>query len=81
MRDLQDLLNVLGEPTFDEPSGDGKTTFEYVIGFNEKVYTLYDWKSYDQPPKENPYTPMRFNIGGYENADEFIDALEKELGV
>lgn len=76
----QDLLNVLGKPTFDEPSADGKVNVEWVVGFDEKVYTIYDWKQYDSPV-DSPLETMRWHIGGYENADEFIDALEKELGI
>jgi hypothetical protein len=77
----QDLLNVLGKPTFDEPSGDNKVQAEWVVGFDEKIYTIYDWKQYDSSPTDNPLTPIRWHVGGYENADDFIDALEKELGV
>ena len=71
---------MLGNPTFDEPSADGKTTTEYIVGYGEEIYTIYDYKQYDNPPKDNPYTPIRWHIGGYENAYDFIEALEKELG-
>lgn len=77
----QDLLNVLGKPTFDEPSADGKVNVEWVVGFNEKVYTIYDWKNYGDSPVDSPLETMRWHVGGYENADDFIDALEKELGI
>lgn len=77
----QDLLNVLGKPTFDEPSADGKVNVEWVVGFDEKVYTIYDWKNYGSSPVDSPLETMRWHVGGYENADDFIDALEKELGV
>jgi hypothetical protein len=75
----QDLLNVLGKPTFDEPSGDSKTWQEWVVGYGEEIYTIYSWKQ-PENPADNPLETIRWHVGGYSSAFDFIDALEKELG-
>ena len=75
----QDLLNVLGKPTFDEPSADGKTWQEWVVGYDQEIYTIYSWKQ-PENPADNPLETIRWHVGGYNGAYEFIDALEKELG-
>ena len=49
-----DLVKAFGEPTYYEPSDDGKVTTEWTLEFettdNENPYvtaTIYDWKTYD----------------------------------
>jgi hypothetical protein len=71
----RELVNLLGEPTFDEPSGDNKTQVEWVVEFEGNVFTIYDWKTYDREFTE--YDLDRFNIGGKGSAVDFIDYLEK----
>ena len=75
----QDLLNVLGKPTFDEPSADGKTWQEWIVGYDQEIYTIYSWKQ-PENPADNPLETIRWHVGGYNGAYEFIEALEKELG-
>jgi hypothetical protein len=75
----QDLLNVLGEPTFDEPSADSKTWQEWIVGYDQEIYTIYSWKQ-PENPADNPLETIRWHVGGYSSAFDFIDALEKELG-
>jgi hypothetical protein len=70
----QDLINALGEPTFDEPSGDDKTQMTWVFEFRGNLYTLYDWKTYDRAYTENELT--RWNIGSRVNAFDFIEEME-----
>ena len=70
----QDLINALGEPTFDEPSGDDKTQMTWVIEFKYNLYTLYDWKTYDREYTETGLT--RWNIGSKVNAFDFIEEME-----
>jgi hypothetical protein len=69
-----ELIEALGQPTFNQESGDGKTQFEWVFEFDGDYYTLYDWKTYDVQYTINELTT--WNIGGKSNAWEFIDALE-----
>lgn len=58
----QDLISVLGEPSFDEPSGDDKIQVEWAFEVDGKVVTLYDWKTYD---REFTTTELdQWHIGG-----------------
>lgn len=69
------LVKAIGEPTFDEPSGDEKTQVEWVIDFKGDFFTIYDWKTYDRDYTLNDLD--RFNIGGKSQAFDFIEHLEK----
>ena len=68
------LIRALGQPTFEEESGDGKVQFEWVFNFNGEVFTLYDWKTYDIEYSINELTT--WNVGGKTYAGEFIDHIE-----
>lgn len=68
------LLEVLGEPTYDEPSGDEKTQMEWVVEFEGDIFTIYDWKTYSRNYTENELT--RFNVGGKNSAIDFINHVE-----
>ena len=71
-----DLYRTLGEPTFKpEDSGDGKVQYEWVLNLNGNIYTIYDWKTYDQDYTLNEYD--RWHVGGKVYAAEFIDLIEK----
>ncbi len=71
------LVDLLGQPTFDEPSGDDKTQVEWVVGFGDDVFTIYDWKTYDRNYTENEL--VQFHVGGKTSAYDFIDYLESNI--
>jgi len=71
------LVEIMGEPTFSEESGDSKVQKEWVIRDGKDVFTIYDWKTYD-----NQYTTTeltRWNVGGKVYAGDFIEKIEKKL--
>jgi hypothetical protein len=68
------LVEALGEPTYDEPSGDEKVQVEWVVEFNDEIFTIYDWKTYSREYTENELT--RFHVGGTTYAGDFITELE-----
>ncbi len=72
-----DLVNLMGEPTFNTASDDGKTQKEWVIVDGDNVFTMYDWKTYDEQYTMNELT--MWNVGGKGYAGEFIDKLESKL--
>lgn len=72
-----DLVRVLGEPTYSEPSGDNKVQKEWVVEFYNKVFTIYDWKTFDVDETMN-YLDV-FNVGGHTSAEKFISSLEKKI--
>ena len=73
------LVEELGEPTFNTPSGDGKTQVEWVVEFENNYYTIYDWKVYDREFTLNKLDT--FNVGSRVNALEFILHLNKKLAI
>lgn len=42
------LVEVLGEPAYDTPSGDGKVQVEWVVSFKGDIFTIYDWKTFSR---------------------------------
>lgn len=70
-----ELLNILGEPTYNEPSEDDKVQREWVVNFNNEIFTIYDWKTYDLE-----YTLMElteFNVGGSTSAFDLISEIQE----
>jgi len=71
------LVDTLGEPTFNEPSGDGKTQVEWVVKFDDQIFTIYDWKTFDRDFTLNQLDV--WHVGGKGKATVFIQALERKL--
>ena len=43
------IKKALGKPTFKpSDSGDGKVQYEWVVLYGDKVFRVYDWKTYDK---------------------------------
>lgn len=78
---FMDLVTGLGEPTFDDPSGDDKVQVEWVCKFNGKLFTIYDWKTYDREFTEHSLT--KFNVGGKDvsglEVQEFIEFVKGQI--
>ena len=68
------LVGQLGEPTFNEPSGDEKVQVEWVIKYGGEVFTIYDWKTYDRMITKKSFD--RFHIGGTTSALDLVNELE-----
>lgn len=73
----QQLVEVLGEPTYDKPSGDNKVQKEWVINYEGNNYTIYDWKTYDEEYTINNLD--EWHIGGNGYAGDFVQELERML--
>ena len=71
------LLETLGKPTYDEPSGDDKVQVEWVVEFGGNIFTIYDWKTGSREYTENEL--MEFNVGGTTSASDFISAVESKI--
>ena len=78
---FMDLVTGLGEPTFDDPSGDDKVQVEWVVKFNGKIFTIYDWKTYDREFTEHSLT--KFNVGSKDvsglEVSEFIEFVKGQI--
>ena len=73
----QDLVRVLGEPTYPFPSGDNKVQKEWVVEYKGKIFTIYDWKTYD--PEYTMNELDEFHVGGKTPAHDFISELEEMI--
>ena len=71
------LLETLGKPTYDEPSGDDKVQVEWVVEFKGNIFTIYDWKTGSREYTENEL--MKFNVGGTTPATDFIQEVESQI--
>ena len=71
------LIETLGEPTWDEASGDDKVQKEWVIEYKGNIFTIYDWKTYDVDYTMNKLD--RFNVSSKADATEFITVIETLL--
>ena len=57
-----ELVEILGEPTFNEESFDGKIQVEWVVDYQGSIFTIYDWKTFD---REYTLESLRsWSIGG-----------------
>lgn len=72
-----ELVDLMGEPTFSEESGDSKIQKEWVVVDGDNVFTIYDWKTYDVEYTITENTI--WNVGGKKLAYEFIGKLESKL--
>jgi hypothetical protein len=66
-----DLVRIFGEPTYNEPSDDGKTQVEWWIKLDSNYFTVYDWKTYD---REYTLNELEYwSIGGSTNPSKLIE--------
>jgi len=72
-----DILRVLGEPTFNDESPDGKVQVEWVVAHKADVFTVYDWKTYDLDYTLNGLTS--WSVGGKSDPTDFIREFRKQL--
>jgi hypothetical protein len=73
-----DLVEALGKPLYNpEDSGDGKTNYEWVVLFEGNVFTIYDWKTYDEIYSMNELTSWHIGSkAGVLEVDRFVRHLE-----
>jgi hypothetical protein len=71
------LVDKLGEPTFDTPSGDDKVQIEWIMEYKGNIFTLYDWKTYNR--EYTIHELIDWHVGSKVNAGEFIEMLERKL--
>lgn len=81
---FKELIKAFGEPTYKEPSGDGKVTTEWNLEFeladNGKPYvigTIYDWKRYDDGKECRNGNEFVWNVGGM--SYDALELIQKKL--
>jgi hypothetical protein len=73
---FRDLVEKLGEPTV-TGSGDDKVQYEWIIKFEGEIFTIYDWKTYDQEYTEHELTT--WSIGGNANSAALLFAFKEYI--
>ena len=59
---VNELIRVLGQPQFEDNTGEDKTNFDFVCETKDgDVFTIYDWKYYRPIDKDEM---IEFHIGG-----------------
>jgi len=59
---VNELIRVLGEPQYEDNTGEDKTNFDFVCETDEgDIFTIYDWKYYRPIEKDEI---IEFHIGG-----------------
>ena len=68
------IKKALCKPTF-KPSNscDGKVQYEWVVLYEDKVFRVYDWKTYDKKYTKKSLTT--WSIGGTSSCDWFLQSL------
>ena len=69
----RDLVEKLGEPTV-TGSGDDKVQYEWIMKFEDQIFTIYDWKTYDAEYTE--YELDTWSIGGDANSAALLFAFK-----
>jgi hypothetical protein len=69
----RDLVEKLGEPTV-IGSGDDKVQYEWIMKFEDQIFTIYDWKTYDAEYTE--YELDTWSIGGDANSAALLFAFK-----
>ena len=71
------LIEILGQPTFDDNTGQDKTNMEWVCESREGfVFTIYDWREHEPLNEEYNYG---FHIGGFSEEETKKAKAEVEL--
>ena len=70
---FKDLVHKLGEPTV-IGSGDDKVQYEWIMKFEDQIFTIYDWKTYDAEYTE--YELDTWSIGGDANSAALLFAFK-----
>ncbi len=78
---VNELIRVLGEPTYQTNDGEDKVNFEWVCEtIDGDVVTIYDWKEYRSIGENEE---IEFHLGGHslihtlDGKDELLRLLEK----
>ena len=74
---IDQLEEVIGEPTYEENTGEDKVNFEWDMQLEDgTVFTIYDWKEYRPIYRDEKIV---WHIGGRnkDNTDKALEELSK----
>ena len=70
---FKDLVEILGKPTL-VGSDDEKVQCEWIVKFEDQVFTIYDWKTYDAEYTKNELDT--WSIGGNDSSATMLDEFK-----
>jgi hypothetical protein len=76
-----ELFNTLGQPTYDNDSHSDKVQVEWVIEWQDEVYTIYDWKTYDREYTINELNTWSIGskVPSYAFEEALINLIDKDV--
>tara|TARA_Y100000385_G_scaffold112324_1_gene116523 strand:+ start:313 stop:657 length:345 start_codon:yes stop_codon:yes gene_type:complete len=76
-----ELFNTLGQPTYNEASELGTYQVEWVIEWEDEVYTIYDWKTYDREYTINELNTwsIRSKVPSYAFEEALNNLIDKDV--
>lgn len=76
-----ELLSTLGNPTYNEVSSDDKVQVEWVIEWDDEIYTIYDWKTYDREYTINELNTWSIGskVPSYAFEEAIINLIDKDV--
>ncbi len=78
-----ELLQILGQPTYDLNDGLDKTNFEWFVLFKGRIFSIYDWKctaAYSVQEREQWLIGAQWNLNsGSVPTDEFLQELNERI--
>ena len=78
MRDAAGLIdNVSDSSWLVSRVYDGKVMYEWVVLYEDKIFRVYDWKTYDKKYTKNRLTT--WSIGGNTSCDWFLQTLVAKI--
>ena len=76
-----ELFNALGQPTYNEASEDNKCQLEWVVEWQDEIYTIYDWKTYDREYTINELNTWSIGskVPSYAFEEALINLIDKDV--
>ena len=74
-----ELVKLLGNPTFSIQSLDEKVQVEWVMRINGHTVTIYDYKTYDREYTINKLTVWSVGGDDWETCDELVNMIHENL--
>jgi len=76
-----ELFNALGQPTYEYPSEYNEAQVEWVIEWEDEVYTIYDWKAYDREYTINELNTWSIGskVPSYAFEEALINLIDKDV--
>lgn len=77
-----ELVERIGEPTYGEPSCDGKVQKEWQLMTDDNIaFTIYDWKEYKRDVTDGDVVEWHIGYRGGTNCRKIIKMYLEKFGI